>query len=309
MPPRPSTCIVCNTALTFLQARQGPLCDSATCAWTHRSRPAHQRCGVCGRGLLTHEIARGACGDPHCQKVWLIDRPIAEREARRRALLARAEAWRDEAGTEHGLPDAADFVAIPIPSNPYHTTPLPPARRDALRAHLTEKASAAMERLRVGDMEPLPLVRERATSAWAMLPPASAAMQHVLSAACATCRGSCCSVGANHAFIDVDTMQSYIEQHPDDSLEQIIDAYMAPIAEATMSIGCIYQVEQACTLPRGMRSTLCNGYYCESLVELQHVHQHEERLRVFLAPDAQGQFDQGVFVEADLVTLVRRRAD
>lgn len=134
-------------------------------------------------------------------------------------------------------------------------------------------------------------------------------MQQVLSAACATCRGSCCSVGANHAFIDVDTMQSYIEQHPEDSLEQIIDAYMAPIAAETMSIGCIYQVEQACTLPRSMRSALCNGYYCETLVELQHVHQHTAPLRVFVAPDAQGQFDQGLFVAPDLVTLVRRRTD
>jgi hypothetical protein len=259
--------------------------------------------------LTTPEIARGACADPTCQRVWLIDRPIAEREDRRRALLARAEAWRDEAGTEPGLPDAAAFVTIPIPSNPYHTTPLPPSRRDALRAHLVDKASTAMERLRAGDVEPPPFVKERATSAWAMLPAPSAPMQQVLSAACAACRGSCCSVGANHAFIDVDTMQSYIEQHPEDSLEQIIDAYMAPIAAETMSIGCIYQVEQACTLPRSMRSALCNGYYCESLVELQHAHRHTQELRVFLAPDAQGQFDQGVFVAPDLVTLVRRRVD
>jgi hypothetical protein len=309
MPPRPSTCLVCGTELSVLQARNGALCGRATCAWTHRSLPAHQRCGVCGRMLTTPEIARGACADPTCQRVWLVERPLAEREARRQALVSRAAAWRDASAVDGAVTDPAAFIPVPVPSNPYHTVPLPPSRREALREHLTEKATLALARRAAADPAELPPLPEPSSSAWASLPPPSPAMQRVLAQACAACRGSCCATGRNHAYIGVDTMLAYCEQHPDASLDEIVDAYLAHVASDTMSTGCVYQVEQACTLPRTMRSVICNGYYCESLVELQRVHQHDSPLRVFLAPDAQGQFDHGVFVAPALVTLVRRRAE
>ncbi len=138
-------------------------------------------------------------------------------------------------------------------------------------------------------------------------PEISRTLAAVLEAACIACRGVCCQHGREHAYITSDTILGYLDQHPGRSIEEIVDAYMAPIRADTMEIGCVYQHNTGCSLPRRMRSITCNTFYCESLVELQQAHHEDDRVRAFFAPESAGHFVQGVFADGGLVTLVHRR--
>ena len=285
-------------------ARLGALCGSATCAWKHQTTPASYRCAVCQCILLPEQVARGACAKATCQREWLVDRPLRERRARRRMLVEHAAAFRDScanANANASVADADTYEAIPIPYNRLGTMPLPDARRDAFRAHLTRKLSEALERIRDGATERTPPALRR-------FPNPSPSMSAVLQVACGTCRGKCCSNGGEHAYITVDTMLGYFEQHPHETLDEVVERYMGLLPDETMEVGCVYQHAKGCSLPRAMRSETCNTFFCESLVELQLNRDPDAPVRAFFAPEEEGFFVQGVFASQELVTIVNRRS-
>ena len=53
--------------------------------------------------------------------------------------------------------------------------------------------------------------------------------------------------------------------HPALNDEAVVAAYAAWLPERTLHPGCVYQGEQGCTLPRAMRSAICNAYLCGGL--------------------------------------------
>ena len=101
--------------------------------------------------------------------------------------------------------------------------------------------------------------------------PLPSSVQQVLWAACATCRGSCCRLGAaSHAFQTGDSLRAYrLQYRPDASDAEILAAYRAHLPERSLTGGCVYQAETGCALPREMRSGICNRYLCDGLLALK----------------------------------------
>ncbi|WP_372894229.1 hypothetical protein [Stieleria sp.] len=90
----------------------------------------------------------------------------------------------------------------------------------------------------------------------------------ILGNGCAVCRGHCCFQGRGHAFIHVETVLGYMQRHPDQRPRDVLDAYVSRIGPKAYEDSCVYHAETGCTLPRDMRSTVCNGYLCKGLDEI-----------------------------------------
>ncbi len=295
-----ATCVMCGSALTMQQARDGILCNSVACAWKHRALPAHLRCEVCDRPLTTHEIARRTCSRHACLIVGMVERPMARRRERYEATIADVAQWRDEVAAREGIADPATYVVRPIPFQRGVATPLDEWRIAKHREHLQRAAGGAIEQRQRGEIpvEPLSVRPE--------LPPQTPAMSAVLIAACAACRGTCCLTGAEHAYLTVYTMHRYLERHPEATKEQIVEDYLTWLPTESISTGCVYQHEQGCVLPREMRSRTCGEFYCSPLTELQQQRTEGQPLRAFFTPDDDNVFREGVFASERLVQIVRR---
>jgi hypothetical protein len=173
-------------------------------------------------------------------------------------------------------------------------TPLPAHRRLAFREHLTRQVARAMER------GPLPL-----TAALADDVPLPAAVDATLGAACATCQGHCCRLGGVRAYLWPERMRRYLAEHPTQSPEEAVDAYMAYMQATTITDSCVFHGETGCTLPREMRSDTCNRFLCGALYELQRALPGDGSARAFVAAAEGREVRNAAFIDAG----VRRTVD
>ncbi|MCA9139178.1 MAG: hypothetical protein KDB00_20535 [Planctomycetales bacterium] len=90
----------------------------------------------------------------------------------------------------------------------------------------------------------------------------------ILGNGCALCRGHCCPQGSGHAFIHVDTIVKYMESNPGKRPRDVLQDYLSRIGSRTYEDSCVYHCEKGCSLPREMRSKVCNGYLCKGLSEV-----------------------------------------
>jgi hypothetical protein len=103
-------------------------------------------------------------------------------------------------------------------------------------------------------------------------PEASASPGDALArAACASCRGLCCKHGEPHAFIRPATLRRYLKVHPAETPERALETYLSYIPAESTAGSCIYHGRQGCTLPRALRSDVCNRFICDDLERLQKI--------------------------------------
>jgi len=98
---------------------------------------------------------------------------------------------------------------------------------------------------------------------------AQPALKALSTTLCTLCKGGCCPEGGDHAFIKTITIWRRIEADPSLTAEQILQEYLAYIPAQTISGGCINQTPSGCALPRGIRSDVCNSFFCVTLRNLQ----------------------------------------
>jgi len=87
--------------------------------------------------------------------------------------------------------------------------------------------------------------------------------------ACSICKGGCCSIGGEHAFLKKETILRYLSGHPDQNPKQVLASYMDYLPEKSFKDSCVNHTEIGCTLPREMRSYVCNDYLCDTLNTLR----------------------------------------
>jgi hypothetical protein len=306
---RESRCLVCDTALSVAVDGVGArVCRRMSCQWTFRSTPAHRACAICRRPLAGRQLAEGVCSEPRCRREHdvLVQREHDARIARRRAArAARATALRDDRAPRLGIEHPEEFTPTPIPALARPITKLPIARRDSVRAHIASLAAEARRKIAAGDdSEDASDVRPAADPAAAMPP----ALSGLLAQGCARCRGECCSNGGNHAYIRVDAVARYLRAHPDKSDEAVVDDYAAFIGERSFKGSCVYHGPTGCTLPREMRSNICNTFYCLGLAELREkVENGAPACTFYFTTNVRGDIS-AAFVDAKDVRVVRRRA-
>lgn len=95
------------------------------------------------------------------------------------------------------------------------------------------------------------------------------ALPAAATALCAQCGGTCCVQGAlHHAFVDAETLERWLLEHPGQTSEDAIAAYLAALPEQHLDGGCAFQTATGCHLPREQRADICNRYVCPALDEL-----------------------------------------
>lgn len=90
-------------------------------------------------------------------------------------------------------------------------------------------------------------------------------LQDVSDQLCIMCKGGCCASGENHAYLSAVSIRRYLNANPDVTAVELFKMYLSHVnIESTMD-ACINQASTGCSLPRDLRSDICNAFYCDSL--------------------------------------------
>jgi len=141
---------------------------------------------------------------------------------------------------------------IELPGCDRPLTPVPPARRQALAAHL----------MKVMTEVPAPATKG---PDWANTPQTSADVR----AACGACRGHCCQKGGDDAYLDFESVGLAWGRFPHLRKEELVGAYLAAVPARSFVNSCIFHAEHGCNLPETMRSPVCGAYLCGPLLQLK----------------------------------------
>lgn len=228
---------------------------------TFRSHGAPQ-CVVCGNVLTVSEQAVGStCSRGECKTHQV--RQQAQAEIRRQKELRDRVGMAEQALVESNLiPAGVDRLLSVLPSNQRRLVGISKRQLrpfiDRLMGVISRAAAirfgnAALEDDGVGYNTPADL---------------SPSQLAILGNGCAVCRGHCCFQGRGHAFLYVDTVLGYMKRHPDLRPRDVLEAYVSRIGPKAYEDSCVYHAETGCTLPRDMRSKVCNGYLCKGLKEI-----------------------------------------
>lgn len=134
--------------------------------------------------------------------------------------------------------------------------PFVPARMQKQDSATIEAFATHLESLSVDLSAP---GSEEASASQNEQPPAA------LKALCAACQGNCCKRGAeNNAYITEEKLGRLARQDDGFNKRELVELYLAHLPENHVMDSCFYHGASGCTLPRNMRSDVCNGYECRS---------------------------------------------
>lgn len=210
-----------------------------------RLKPAP--CRYCGQALEPLERLRGdSCRRLRCSLEAGRERMRQSREA----ALARR---RQRDARQWQAPELAAAPVIWLQAHLTRLVPLPAAEREEQARHLQGL---------VAELERTPV------AAAAEAPPAT--VEPLTQGLCTFCRGRCCRYGrGHHAFITAALLQRWLQHHPGATPQQAADDYLARVPRRHVENSCLHHGAQGCTLPREMRSDICNRYACDGLVQAE----------------------------------------
>jgi hypothetical protein len=204
-------------------------------------------CRFCGQALQPLERLRGSV----CRRLPCALAAGRERmQQRRDADLARR---RQRDARQMHAPELAEVPVIWLHKHDTRLVPLPAAERDEQARHLQAL---------VAELERAPV---------AAAADASAEVHEPLTAGlCTFCRGRCCRYArGRHAFITAALLQRWMQHHPGATAQQAAMDYLARVPRRHVENSCLHHGPQGCTLPREMRSEICNRYACDGLVQAE----------------------------------------
>jgi hypothetical protein len=114
---------------------------------------------------------------------------------------------------------------------------------------------------------------------------------------CAVCRGACCHLGKERAFLDAAAIRRFVTRSTLDDPLEIVYAYFAYLPEKAVSDACVYQTEHGCTLPRWMRADICNAYRCQGLKQAERMIRHHETSRLYVVVRKDNRITRAAFVQ------------
>jgi hypothetical protein len=196
----------------------------------------------------------------------------------------------------HGL--AEDAPVLLVPAHRGKLAPLPAARRRAFTRHLSEaiaeafaapaaepRNAPAAEPRKAPPAEPRkapPAEPRKAPAAEPRkAPPAEPRGAHdgiaaplvpLVRAACACCRGQCCTRGGEHAYLDADTIRRLRRTAPGIGAGAILARYRAALGGETYEGSCVFHGKEGCKLERALRTDLCNSFHCTPLAGFLRAH-------------------------------------
>ncbi len=260
---------------------------------------AAQACVVCSQPLdwrtaLTARKAGGGaplelyplCQAFDCRMVFEQGEHLSDADFRRH-LLWRAQVAREEkiwARLRQGHADAENheaaivFAAIEarvpsrpppdlrltVPSGHARLQSLPQRRRQAHAAHLDAIIAAALEAADAPPVEAAPAPPESGHENGATDPGGLAGRL------CGVCGGGCCLSGGEKAYLTVATLRRVMAANPDLGPDELRAIYLGHLPQRTIPGSCVHHTRGGCSLPRALRSDVCNRFACAPLKLLQH---------------------------------------
>jgi hypothetical protein len=149
---------------------------------------------------------------------------------------------------------AADgSLAVKVPLNRKQLEPVSGDRVRRLRKHLVESMRGEREMKRP----------DRAASP--VRPEPDGFAGQVARTACRLCKGWCCKGGEEHAYLDERAMARVRRARPELDARAVLRLYSERIPSVGYRESCVFHGPEGCTLPRDLRSDVCNSYFCSGL--------------------------------------------
>ncbi len=249
-------CIVCGEPVHFFSRDSEPVCLRAECKLVlsrkkHMSQFAYKQYF----SLQSAQIKRTT--------EFLALREKRLEEKRKAEKKENISCWMKAINLDEGY-DPKFYPYVVIPTNSKKISSLPKQRKNLFREHLSGLITETMSELAVNNEN-----TEENQIEEDFLNESEGNAFFFEVKACSLCRGGCCGLGEEHAFLKKETVLRYVSMFPDHKPEQIPDAYLAYLPEKSFEDSCVNHIETGCTLPRDMRSNVCNGYLCDPLVKIR----------------------------------------
>ena len=258
MTPSPRTCVSCskplawNIPLTPRKAVPGELyalCPDFTC------RTVFQQTEMApGMDFLRELQLRVRAKREH--SVW-----SARVQEHRRKLAEECDAVFATLAARPRKGPAPD-LKIALPSGSKRQRRLSARRRQAYIAHLDAVIATALDKTAPSNF---------ATAAGSTPSVEQNEGKHasnLLGRLCGACAGGCCSNGNDHAYLHADTIKRVMAANPGLSPAQVRAAYLERLPEHAMTDSCVNHTKAGCSLPRSLRSDVCNVFLCSHLQRL-----------------------------------------
>lgn len=159
---------------------------------------------------------------------------------------------------------------IVIPSGPNQVTRLSESRRQSYLEHLQGVIEEAANCPSIDDV-----IHDQHYDAHHKLTDiesrfnANTELRNISDRLCALCKGGCCISGKDHAYLSTFSMRQQMERNPQWTQDELFEHYRALISTHTIEGSCINHTPNGCTLPRELRSDICNAFYCDTLKNYQ----------------------------------------
>ena len=220
-------------------------------------------CAFCGTRLDIHQAVReGVCAAAVCRKKWDVELAARQRRVEVADVQRAASDFRARVAPSLGVVDPQSLTLAIVPNFQRKVLKTPRSRRMEFRAHLIRVVRQAFEEKL--DTTRVSILAEELDRSVQEPPPFPEA-----AVGCATCRGHCCRTAGTHAYLDATTMRAYLARHPGLRWREVVRAFMKQLPDATFDYSCVYHGRHGCALPREMRASLCNHFYCGGLRELR----------------------------------------
>jgi len=257
-------CVVCDGTLhagarPTAQADPYPSCETVACRMVVARRAAMDEAGF-------RHYLRAQAG----LRVQLTAHTVATVARRAQEESTNAHAWHVLQRFAQ-VDSASDALRLVLPSGPRRARKLAAARRACYREHLTTVAAEA-----------------------AALPPGapSDGCDTELAAAqvnsslpgrlCGQCAGGCCTRGGEQAYLSAQTLRRFMDTQPGMDAAAVVDAYLGRLERSTQAGSCINHTRAGCSLPRAMRSDICNSFACAPLARVLTAQQGGQPPRALL---------------------------
>ena len=191
-----------------------------------------------------------------------------------------ARAYRDQEAARLGIDWPEKVIPVVVPANLRCMVNLPERRKRAFRDRLMQLLGQAAA-LRASSVNRTSGDGAQTPSAtWPLMP------ETLLARGCSICRGRCCNAGQDHAYVDVATLESYMQRRPNLRPRHVLADYLSRLPNKAYEESCVYHTEKGCNLPHEMRSLTCRDFYCTELWRFQRQFAREAlRQVIYLAAE------------------------
>ncbi len=266
-PGQGADCSVCHTPLSPADGRRPSPSGDPVCNATECQRILQQK-AVMPAAVFAHYLKGQAAAIAG-------RRAAADAEKRRRDAMEaehKAEAQALFENTLRATPGIGRKFAtvVQVPTGIARSAPIPPERVAAYRQHLEDTVAKAAA---IGSASEITtdinLQPQEALANTAAVFDAKPAIARLSARLCATCRGGCCTLGGNVAYLSPLTLRKFMDANPELDEAGVVQAYLDRLGDHSQEGACINQTPSGCVLPVDMRSDTCNAFFCDELKDFQ----------------------------------------